>query len=79
MAKRVIDIDQIENMQDIRQYLKRFGTFVYTKNRIGDLRMMEADIKELYEAGILDVREYQKARHILRAEEQRLEKEGYRQ
>lgn len=79
MAKRVIDIDQIENMQDIRQYLKRFGTFVYTKNRIGDLRMMEADIKELYEAGILDVREYQKARHILSAEELRLEKEGYRQ
>lgn len=79
MAKRVIDIDQIENMQDIRQYLKRFGTFVYTKNRIGYLRMMEADIKELYEAGILDVREYQKARHILRAEELRLEKEGYRQ
>lgn len=77
MAKRVTDVGQIENLYDIQQYLKRFGTFIYTKNRIGDLHMMEEEVRTLYEAGILDIREYQKARHILRSEEIRLQKEGY--
>ena len=79
MAKRVTDIDHIENMMDIHQYLKRFGTFIYTKDRLGDLRLMEEDMKALFEAGILDVREYQKARSIIRAEELKLRKEGYGQ
>ncbi|WP_010303246.1 YqgQ family protein [Kurthia senegalensis] len=77
MAKRVTDVGQIETIADVQQYLKRFGTFIYTKNRIGDLHLMEADMRALYEAGILDVREYQKSRHILISEEVRLQKEGY--
>lgn len=62
----------MDNVYDIRQYLKEFGTFIYTKDRIGDLHLMAEDLKELYQAGILPIREYQVARHILRAEETRI-------
>lgn len=65
----------MNNVYDIRQYLKGFGTFIYTKDRIGDLHMMEDDLKELHQAGILPIREYQVARHILRAEEIRIKQE----
>lgn len=65
----------MNNVYDIRQYLKKFGTFIYTKDKIGDLQMMESELKELYQAGILPVREYQVARHILRTEEIRIKQE----
>ena len=58
------------------QFLKRFGTFVYTKNRIGDLQLMEIDLVELYKGGLIEPREFQSARHILRMEEMRLEKDA---
>lgn len=57
------------------QLLKRFGTFVYTKNRIGDLQLMEMDLVELYKGGLIEVREFQAARHILRTESVKLESE----
>lgn len=62
----------MNNVYDIRQYLKNFGTIIYSKDRIGDLHLMEAELVELHQAGILPIREYQVARHILRAEETRL-------
>ncbi|GEK31660.1 hypothetical protein KZO01_19690 [Kurthia zopfii] len=65
----------MNNVYDIRQYLKKFGTFIYTKDKIGDLKMMEDEITELYQAGILPIREFQVARHILRAEEVKIKLE----
>ncbi|WP_397539288.1 YqgQ family protein [Rummeliibacillus pycnus] len=66
----------METVYDVMQFLKRFGTFVYTKNRIGDLQLMEMDLVELYKGGIIESQEFQSARHILRMEELRLEKEA---
>lgn len=65
----------METVYDVMQLLKRFGTFVYTKNRIGDLQLMEMDLLELYKGGLIESREFQSARHILRMEEMRLKKE----
>lgn len=65
----------MNNVYDIQQYLKSFSTFIYTKDRIGDLHLMEAELVELHQAGILPIRDYQVARHILRAEEIRLKQE----
>lgn len=65
----------MNNVYDIRQFLKKFGTFIYTKDKIGDLQMMESELDELYKAGILPIREYQVARHILRAEEINIKQE----
>lgn len=63
----------METVYDVMQLLKRFGTFVYTKNRIGDLQLMEMDLLELYKGGLIEAREFQSARHILRTESVRLE------
>ncbi|MGM9968693.1 YqgQ family protein [uncultured Rummeliibacillus sp.] len=65
----------METVYDVMQLLKRFGTFVYTKNRIGDLQLMEMDLVELYKGGLIEAREFQSARHILRTEIVKLEKE----
>lgn len=70
----VFDIP-MNNVYDIRQFLKKFGTFIYTKDKIGDLQMMEYELDELYKAGILPIKEYQVARHILRVEETRIKQE----
>ncbi|MBO2534996.1 MULTISPECIES: YqgQ family protein [Rummeliibacillus] len=65
----------METVYDVMQFLKRFGTFIYTKNRVGDLQLMEIDLMELYKGGLIEAREFQSARHILRTEEIRLENE----
>lgn len=66
----------MKTVYDVMQLLKRFGTFVYTKNRIGDLQLMEMDLFELYKGGLIEPIEFQSARHILRTEAIRLEKEA---
>jgi len=53
---------------DVRQILKRFGTFIYTSDRLGDLELMELEIDELYHAGFLPIKEYQLSKLILKRE-----------
>lgn len=55
-------------MLDIRNLLRQYGSFIYTGDRIGDLMMMEDEIRELYKSQILDVKEYQSALLIIRNE-----------
>lgn len=63
----------MDKMLDIINLLKRYGTYIYTTDRFGDLALMEDEIRELYKAGALDVRDYQMALLILRSEATRLE------
>lgn len=65
----------MNNVYDIRQYLKTFGTYIYTRDRIGDLHLMESELNDLYQGGMLDLRDFQVAKHILRTEELRLKLE----
>lgn len=58
----------MKTVLDIRNLLKQYGSFIYTGDRLGDLMMMEDEIRELYKAQILDVKEYQSALLILRHE-----------
>ncbi len=62
----------MNNIYDVTQLLKRFGIFVYTKDRIADLEMMEEEIKELYQMQLIDVKEFQMAILLLRQEKNRL-------
>lgn len=62
----------METVYDIRQYLKTFGTYVYTRDRIGDLHIMEGELNDLYQSGMLELRDFQVAKHVLRSEELRL-------
>lgn len=62
----------MESMLDIIAVLKQYGIYIYTQDRIGDLHLMEDEIKELYKAKFIETKDYQMALLILRQEERRL-------
>lgn len=62
----------MESMLDIIAVLKQYGIYIYTQDRIGDLHLMEDEIKELYKAKFIETKDYQMAMLILRQEERRL-------
>lgn len=63
----------MKNMIDVYDLLKRFGTYIYTGDRIGDLYLIEDEIRELFKANALDQKEFQSAILILRHEARKLE------
>ena len=65
---------RMNTIYDIQQLLKKFGTIIYIGDRLADLELMEAEVKELYKHQLLDIRDYQTARMLLRREIE-LEKE----
>jgi len=64
----------MKTIYDIQQFLKRFGTIIYIGDRIGDLELMEAELKDIYQAQLIEPREYQSALLLLR-QEIRIQKE----
>ncbi|WP_249871097.1 YqgQ family protein [Oceanobacillus saliphilus] len=62
----------MKSVYDIRQLLKKYGTFIYTGDRIGDLDLMEMEINELYEMKFIAIWDYQMAKLILKSEKNRL-------
>ncbi|UCZ54560.1 YqgQ family protein [Bacillus shivajii] len=50
---------------DVQQLLKKYGTLIYTGDRSGDLQLMEDELKELYELGMIEKDEYQMARLVI--------------
>ncbi|MFJ7697610.1 YqgQ family protein [Lysinibacillus fusiformis] len=62
----------MDKMLDIYELLKNYGTFIYTRDPIGDLMLMEDEIKELYKANVLDIKDYQMALLLIRQETTRL-------
>ena len=59
-------------MIDVYDLLKRFGTFIYTGDRIGDLELIEDEIKELYKSKMIEQKQYQSAILIIRYEVSKL-------
>ncbi|WP_067730417.1 YqgQ family protein [Oceanobacillus damuensis] len=62
----------MKTVYDIQQLLKKYGTFIYTGDRIGDLALMEMEIDELYEMKFLETYDFQMAKLILKKEKNRL-------
>lgn len=58
----------MRTIYDIQQVLKKFGTIIYIGDRLADLELMEAEIKELYQAQCLSIADYQMAILLLRQE-----------
>ncbi|RFU65701.1 YqgQ family protein [Peribacillus glennii] len=56
----------MKTIYDIQQFLKRFGTFIYTGDRVADLELMEAEIKELSRSQLIETKELQTALLLLR-------------
>ncbi|AKP79502.1 MULTISPECIES: YqgQ family protein [Priestia] len=58
----------MNTLYDVQQLLKSFGIFIYVGDRTADLELMEAEVKELYQSNLIDVRDYQMAILLLRRE-----------
>lgn len=58
----------MKTIYDIQQFLKRFGTVIYVGDRIGDLELMIAELKDLYHSQLIEPKEYQSAILLLRHE-----------
>jgi len=61
----------MKTLYDVQQLLKRFGIFIYTGNRLADLDLMEDEIRELYEYGLIEQSEFAQATLILRNEKRK--------
>lgn len=64
-------MDNLKTVYDVMQLLKRFGTYIYTKDRLADLELMEDEIKELYKMQMIEAQDFQLALLILRQEHNR--------
>ncbi|MFD3447730.1 YqgQ family protein [Microbacteriaceae bacterium 4G12] len=67
----------MRSIYDIQQLLKRFGTIIYTGDRVADLQLMEEELRELHHSQLLEQEEYQIALFLLKQEIQK-EKEKQR-
>jgi len=68
----------MKTIYDIQQFLKQFGTLIYIGDRIADLELMESEIKDLYQAQLMEPKEYATALLILRHEIQFLKEKEKR-
>ncbi|AXI09462.1 DUF910 domain-containing protein [Oceanobacillus zhaokaii] len=68
----------MKNVYDVQQILKKFGTFIYSGDRIGDLELMEMEIGDLYKMQFIEKDHYLQAKLILRKEKNRLLTKGAR-
>ena len=58
----------MKSVYDIQQFLKNYGTFIYTGDRQADLMLMQDELKELFLANIVDSKELQVATLIIKKE-----------
>jgi uncharacterized protein YqgQ len=68
----------MKTIYEIQQLLKQFGTFIYIGDRVADLELMEAELRELYHSQLIETKDYQSALLILR-HQIRLEREKKKQ
>ncbi|MDN3018525.1 YqgQ family protein [Neobacillus drentensis] len=66
----------MKTVYEIQQFLKKFGTIIYIGDRVADLELMEAELTELFQAQLIEQREYQTALLILRQEIQFLKEKS---
>lgn len=58
----------MKNLLDVIKLLKRFGIYTYMGNRKEDIDLMQSEIKDLYEGGLLSEDKYLLSLLILRTE-----------
>jgi len=61
----------MKTMLDVRNLFKRFGIFIYTGNRKGDAELMEMELGELRQRGLISQEEYIKATILLQSEKRK--------
>lgn len=66
-----IEGDDMISIYDIQQLLKKFGTIIYTGDRIADLQLMQDELRELNQSQLIEPRDYQTALFLLKQEIQK--------
>lgn len=62
----------MQTVHDVRKFLQRYGTVIYTGDRQGDLDLMEDELRELYsEWGLISAEEFRSALTVLRREREK--------
>ena len=64
----------MKTIYDIQQFLKRFGTIIYVRDRVANLELMRDEVQELFRMNLMETQDYQMAMLLLR-QEIRLEEE----
>lgn len=64
----------MKNIHDVRKLLMRFGTFIYTTDRLGDLELMMMEINELYEWKFISSQQFQQAVLLIKKESREYKK-----
>ncbi|WP_243524442.1 YqgQ family protein [Bacillus pseudomycoides] len=59
------------SIYDIQQLLKKFGTIIYTGDRIADLQLMQDELRELNQSQLIEPTDYQTALFLLKQEIQK--------
>ncbi|HEK9101510.1 YqgQ family protein [Bacillus pfraonensis] len=59
------------SIYDIQQLLKKFGTIIYTGDRIADLQLMQDELRELNQSQLIESKDYQTALFLLKQEIQK--------
>lgn len=62
----------MNNIHDVRNLLKRFGTYIYTGDVRADLDLLEDECQELYENGLMEGDEFKLSLLIIRMEKSKL-------
>lgn len=66
MIKKLGDLMKNDDISFVTQILKRFGTFIYTGNRLDDIAIMETELEDLYEWKLISEEDFIKSKLILK-------------
>lgn len=61
----------VKTFYDVQQLLKKYGIIIYIGDRLGDIEMMEMEIRDLYKSRLIDNDVFKKAILVLRHERQK--------
>ncbi|GIN85484.1 hypothetical protein J6TS2_18700 [Heyndrickxia sporothermodurans] len=61
----------MKTFYDVQQLLKKYGIIIYIGDRLGDIEMMEMEIRDLYKSRLIDNDVFKKAILVLRHERQK--------
>ncbi|QQZ10862.1 YqgQ family protein [Heyndrickxia vini] len=58
----------MKTFYDVQQLLKKYGIIIYVGDRLGDIKLMEIEIRELYKLHLIDSEVFTTAILVLRQE-----------
>ncbi|MCF6094159.1 YqgQ family protein [Microaerobacter geothermalis] len=61
----------------LKELLREFRVLIYTGDPLGDLWLMEEELRELYQMKLISDIQYQQGIQVIRKETKKLEESGY--